>query len=200
MQKPTSNKKNALFSVRNRYLNEDSTETVCIEDSTYSFTLHPKGILLKISVVYFNDEKEFVFGDQEESGLAIRMAKPFTVKFGNGRILNDKGDLNGKETWGKAFKWIDYSGVQNNKRIGLLLVPSHQNKRESWAHSRDYGVLVANPFPKQTKNQREPQVKTLVKKGDRFRLEYNILIHENPVSGFSPQKIAGSILSKLTNN
>ena len=200
LQKPTSNKNNALFSVRNRYLNKDSTETVCIEDSTYSFTLHPKGILLKISVVYFNNEKEFVFGDQEESGLAVRMAKPFTVKFGDGRILNDKGDLNGKETWGKSFKWIDYSGVQNNKRIGLLLVPSHQNKRESWAHSRDYGVLVANPFPKQTKNQREPQVKTLVKKGDRFRLEYNILIHENPVNGFSPQKIAASILSKLTNN
>ena len=60
-------------------------------------------MLLKISVVYFNDEKEFVFGDQEESGLALRMAKPFTVKFGNGRIFNDKGALNCKETWGKSF-------------------------------------------------------------------------------------------------
>ena len=124
------------------------------------------------------------------------MAKPITVKFGNGRILNDKGDLNGKGTWGKPFKWIDYSGIQNNKRIGLLLVPSHKNKKGSWAHSRDYGVLVANPFPKQTKNQREPLIKTFVKKGEKLEMQYQVLIHENSEEDFNPKQIANRLLDQ----
>ena len=32
--------------------------------------------------------------------------------------------------------------------MGLLIVPHPENPRKSGAHSRDYGVLVANPFPK----------------------------------------------------
>ena len=196
LQEPTSNKKNALFSVRNRYLNEDSTETVCIEDSTYNFSLHPKGILLEISATYFNDEREFAFGDQEESGLALRMAKSLTVEFGKGRILNNTGDLNGKGTWGKPFKWIDYSGIHDEKRIGLLLIPSNKNKMESWAHSRDYGVLVANPFPKQPQERREPYVKTLIKKGEKLKMQYRILIHENQKGQFDPKRIADHLLNQ----
>ena len=196
LQEPTSNKKNALFSVRNRYLNEDSTETVCIEDSTYNFSLHPKGILLEISATYFNDEREFAFGDQEESGLALRMAKSLTVEFGKGRILNNTGDLNGKGTWGKPFKWIDYSGIHDEKRIGLLLIPSNKNKMESWAHSRDYGVLVANPFPKQPQERREPYVKTLIKKGEKLKMQYRVLIHENQKGQFDPKRIADHLLNQ----
>ena len=196
LQEPTSNKKNALFSVRNRYLNEDSTETVCIEDSTYNFSLHPKGVLLEISATYFNDEREFAFGDQEESGLALRMAKSLTVEFGKGRILNNTGDLNGKGTWGKPFKWIDYSGIHDEKRIGLLLIPSNKNKMESWAHSRDYGVLVANPFPKQPQERREPYVKTLIKKGEKLKMQYRVLIHENQKGQFDPKRIADHLLNQ----
>jgi len=193
---PTLNENTAFFSARNRYLNENSTETICIEDSTYSFSPHPKGILLEISATYFNNEREFAFGDQEESGLALRMAKPLTVKFGNGRILNNTGDLNGKGTWGKPFKWIDYSGIHDGKRIGLLLIPSNKNKRESWAHSRDYGVLVANPFPKQPQERREPYVKTLIKKGEKLKMQYRVLIHENQKGKFDPKRIAEHLLNQ----
>ena len=47
----------------------------------------------------FRSEKDFYFGDQEESGLAIRVASPLRVSGGNGTILNNRGDRNGAEIW-----------------------------------------------------------------------------------------------------
>ena len=193
---PIAKEHKAKFSTRNRYLNEKGNEPICFEDTSYAFSIIPEGILIDIVAVYYNNEREFAFGDQEESGLALRMAKPLTVKFGNGRILNDTGDLNGKGTWGKPFKWIDYSGIHDGKRIGLLLIPSNKNKRESWAHSRDYGVLVANPFPKQPQERREPYVKTLIKKGEKLKMQYRVLIHENQKGQLDPKKIADHLLNQ----
>jgi hypothetical protein len=43
-------------------------------------------------------------------------------------------------------------------------------------------VLVANPFPKQPKERREPYVKTWVKKGQPFRISYAVLIHDTTKS------------------
>ena len=78
--------------------------------------------------------------------------------------------------------------------MGLLIVPHPENPRKSWAHSRDYGVLVANPFPKQPEERREPYVKTLVKKGERFRLRYAVLIHETAAGEFDVAAAAARIL------
>ncbi|MGC6564961.1 MAG: hypothetical protein ACON38_05030, partial [Akkermansiaceae bacterium] len=62
-------------------------------------------------------------------------------------------------------------------------------------HSRDYGVLVANPFPKQPKERREPYVTTTVKKGKRFRLRYSILIHELDALTFAPAELAKRMIA-----
>jgi len=60
-----------------------------------------------------------------------------------------------------------------------MVIPSPDNPRQCWSHSRDYGVLVANPFPKQPKERREPYIKTWVKKGETFRMRYAVLIHDS---------------------
>jgi len=186
----------ATFSARNRYLSENGKETICIEDTSYKFSLIPEGIILDLIAVYYNNEREFEFGDQEESGLALRMAKPLSVKFGNGKILNDRGDVNGKGTWGKFFKWIDYSGIFKGQRIGIMVIPSPTNSTKSWSHSRDYGALVANPFPKQPQERREPYVKTLIKKGEKLKMQYRVLIHENQKGKFDPKRIAVHLLNQ----
>ena len=59
-----------------------------------------------------------------------------------------------------------------------MIVPAADNPRQCWSHSRDYGVLAANPFPKQPKERREPYVKTWIKKGQPFRIRYAVLIHD----------------------
>ncbi len=186
----------ASFATRNRYLDQSGPGTVCIEEVAYRFSNLASGVRLDIDATYFNDEGEFVFGDQEESGLAFRVAKPLSVQFGNGEIVNDRGGRDGAGTWGKEFSWIDYSGVVDGKRVGILLVPHPENARASWAHSRDYGVLVANPFPKQPRERREPYVKTLVKKGERLRLRYALLIHETVEGEFDPGDAAGRLIGR----
>jgi len=77
------------------------------------------------------------------------------------------------------MKWIDYSGKIRGKRVGLLVMPHPDNPSPCWSHSRDYGVVVSNPFPKQPKERRQPYVTTPVKKGDEFRLRYGVLIYES---------------------
>ena len=76
------------------------------------------------------------------------------------------------------MNWISYSGEADGKRVGLLVIPHPDNSRTSWSHSRDDGMLVSNPFPKQPKERKEPYFTTTVKKGERFQLRYSILIHE----------------------
>ncbi len=179
LAEPEAKGTKAALATRNRCLGKDGKETICIEDTKYEFERVPEGILLSVDATFYNDERDFEFGDQEESGLAVRMAKSLTVQHGNGRILNNHGDRDGKGTWGKEFEWIDYSGIVDGKRVGLLVIPHPENPRPSWSHSRDYGALVANPFPKQPRERREPYVKTKVKQGDRFRLSYKVLVHES---------------------
>jgi len=189
IEEPEGGKEAAHFTTRDRYLNEAGNETVCIQETRYGFREVEEGILIDWDATFYNDERDFAFGDQEESGLAIRIASPLRVQGGNGRIVNDRGDVNGAGTWGKPFEWINYSGELDGKRVGVLIVPHPGNPRSSWAHSRDYGVLVSNPFPKQPRERREPYITTPIKKGKRFRLRYTILIHDVPAVGFDPASL-----------
>ena len=77
-----------------------------------------------------------------------------------------------------------------------MVIPSPTNSTKSWSHSRDYGALVANPFPKQPQERREPYVKTLIKKGEKLKMQYRVLIHENKKGKFDPKRIAAHLLNQ----
>lgn len=190
---PTSSGDRASFATRDRYLDETGEATVCTQDTRIDIHPVPDGLQVEWDATFFSDDHDVVFGDQEESGLAIRVASPLRVLGGVGTITNDRGERNGEGTWGREFTWIDYSGNVGDQRAGLLIVPHPDNPRRSWSHSRDYGVLVANPFPKQPKERREPYVTTTIKQGDRLRLRYTLLIHEGPADTFDPARLAATI-------
>lgn len=192
---PIGKRGEASFKSRDRYLAKNGTDTVCVQATRYHFQHVKEGILLHWDAEFYNDKRDFTFGDQEESGLALRIASSFRVQGGNGRIINDRGEVNGAGTWGKNFQWINYSGRTKGKQAGLIIVPHPDNPSQSWSHSRDYGVLVANPFPKQPKERREPYVTTTVKKGKRFRLRYSILIHESDALTFAPAELAKRMIA-----
>ena len=48
---------------------------------------------------------------------------------------------------------------------------------QRWAHSRDYGVLVANPFPVDVKANRG--LETVVDPGTVFRLQFGVQVHDS---------------------
>ncbi len=181
VENPKGDRNTGSFAVRNRYLSTDGTRAICTEVTRYRFERVADGWLMRIDASYHSDDDDFYFGDQEESGLAVRVASPIRVKGGNGTILNDRGERNGAQVWGKPAKWFDYFSTIDGRQVGVMVVPDPKNTRPSWLHARDYGVVVTNPFPKQPRERREPYVKTWVKKGERFSLRYVVLIHDHAI-------------------
>ena len=116
------------------------------------------------------------FGVKEEMGMAIRVATPITVKNG-GTIRSASGGVNEKGTWGKLDDWWDYSGVVGGKRVGVRISRGIDTP-PVWSHSRDYGVLVANPFPVEIPENRD--LVTEVAVDDRLHLNFEIQVNEEP--------------------
>ncbi len=178
LAEPTVADDRLYFEVRNRYAAADGT-LVCMEDVSYSLAKHEGGMLLAIDIHYRNPDRDFYFGDQEESGLGVRLDSAFRVDTGAGRILNNHGDENGAGVWGKEANWVDYSVLIDGNRAGVLLMTHPDNPRPCWMHARDYGLVVANPFPRQPQEQREPFVQTWVRQGEILRLRFGLLIYES---------------------
>jgi putative heme-binding domain-containing protein len=180
---PFGDKDGGRFLVRNLYMSQDhqtGDKPVLEEVAHYDFYRVPEGILLRIDTTFQSNDHDFYFGDQEESGLAVRVASSIRVQGGNGTITNDRGEINAAAMWGKEAKWFDYSGIIDGRQVGLMVAPDPNNPRPSWLHARDYGVVVTNPFPKQPRERREPYVKTWVRKGEPYQLSYAVLIHDLP--------------------
>ena len=168
----------ATFAVRNRYQATDGT-TICYEAASYRITRNEDGYLIATEHM-FSSAKPFYFGVKEEMGLAIRVASPIRVKQAGGTIRNSNNGINEKGTWGKTADWWDYSGTIGDRHVGIQIMSAPGNP-PTWSHSRDYGVLVANPFPVDIKENRDKQV--AVKPGQTFTLKFGVQIHETKTSG-----------------
>lgn len=99
----------------------------------------------------------------------------FSVVSG-GTILDAENRRNGKQVWGNASPWCDYSGIVDGQHTGITVMCHPDNFRPSWMHARDYGVLVANPFGRKA-FRKGPASKVVVKPGSSFRLRNGVLVH-----------------------
>ena len=163
----------ASFSVKNRYLGKDG-KLVCLEIASYELTKNSDGYLIRMETSFTSD-KELVFGVKEEMGMALRIASPIRVKKGGGSIASASGGVNEKGTWGKIDKWWDYYGPLKERSVGLQIMSGEGNP-PIWAHSRDYGLLVANPFPVDVKENRDKT--TVIEAGEPYRLRFGIQVHD----------------------
>lgn len=150
-------------------------EEVCRQTSRLNLAARPTGYLLTWDALFKSDRHDFVFGDQEEMGLGVRLATAITENSG-GTIRNSTGAMGAKATWGRTAAWSDYSGVIGQTRAGILLMPDPGNFRLSWFHNRDYGLMLANPFGRNAFTGDEKSA-VVVKKGESFRLRFGVLIH-----------------------
>ena len=120
----------------------------------------------------FTAPNDFWFGDQEEMGLGVRLATPLTGKNG-GIILNSAGGRGETGTWGKTADWCAYAGALQGRRIGAVIVPHSFNFRPSWFHTREYGLMVANPFGRAAFTKGQPS-RLEVAAGAVFELRYRL--------------------------
>jgi hypothetical protein len=187
IEKPKGRAGEGGFKVRYSYRDQqEQGKVVCNEDFRCGVRVIPAGYLLLCDSM-FSSDKEFAFGDQEEMGLAFRIATPLRAERkakgeippGNGEIVNSHSAHNEKEVWGAAAEWCDYAGVSDDQRVGIAILCHPHNFRPSWFHARDYGLLVANPFGRAAFRKGEPS-RIVVKPGEKFRLRYGVLVHSSP--------------------
>jgi len=173
------------FTVVNRYERSDGGTPVCTETCTWSVRVAgDEGWLLSCDSVFRSDDADFAFGDQEEMGLGIRLDSPLTKKFGPGRLSNSEGGEDEKGTWGKQAAWCRTVGVIKERTVGAAVIPAPGNFRPSWFHSRDYGLIVANPFARKAMTAPDDDNaapdKTVVRKGEGFRLGFGVFVFSVP--------------------
>jgi len=165
------------FTVRNQYL--ANGKVVCEETCKISILIRPAGHLILWESEFSSDRDSFNFGDQEEMGLGVRLATPIVVKNkAGGRILDDKGNLNEKNIWGKPSLWCDYAGPVNNIFAGVMIIPDPDNFNPCRWHVRDYGFMTANPFGHKAFKLGESH-KVIVEPGKSLRLGFGILLHSS---------------------
>jgi hypothetical protein len=165
------------FTAENTFQAADGGE-VCQQTSRLVLAARPAGYLLIWEAIFRSEQRDMVFGDQEEMGLGVRVATPIAVKQG-GTILDALGRRNEREVWGNSADWCDYSGTIDGRNAGITTMCDPRNFRPSWHHARDYGALVVNPFGQQA-FRKGPASKVVVKPGESFRLRYGVLLHAGP--------------------
>ena len=137
------------------------------------------GTLLVVGATFRSLEEPLVLGDQEEMGLGVRVATPMTVENG-GSMTTDHGGRNEEGTWGKTAAWLDYAGEIDGRPAGLMVVPDPANVRPSWMHSRDYGVVMANPFGRNAMTGGEKSA-IEVPPEEPHTVRWGVLLHTGPL-------------------
>ncbi|MCC6698501.1 MAG: PmoA family protein [Candidatus Hydrogenedentes bacterium] len=175
------------FAVENVYETTDSPpRIVCRELCTYAIHATARGCLVIMESDIVCSDRDLTFGDQEEMGLGVRMATSLTVEHGGGSIVNSEGGANEAGTWGRQAAWCSYYGAADRQRVGITIMADPANFRPSWFHTRDYGLMVANPFGKKAMTAPDdagvPPDVTLVKQGQHLRLSFGILVFSGPES------------------
>jgi hypothetical protein len=195
---PRTMKGTLKFAVQNRYMPTDGQSEICRDVCNYTLVDLPNGVIVHWDSVFQSDDRNFVFGDQEELGVGVRLAKTVAVKSGlGGRILNSNGQRNEKEAWGQQADWCDYSGTVGNEFVGIMIMPHPANFRRAWCHSRDSGFMAMNPFGRNAFTGKEKSA-VVVQAKEPFRLRYAVLFHWNDrPQDFNPERAYREYLKSI---
>ncbi|MBO3842523.1 MAG: PmoA family protein [Candidatus Brockarchaeota archaeon] len=149
-----------------------------------------RDVLIDVTTVLFNREKDTKFGDTKEGGiLSIRVNEKIKVDNG-GKIENSFGGINEAETWGKRAAWCDYSGIVDGKKVGITAFDHVDNFRyPTYWHVRNYGLMTANMFGISAfTNSPRNRGDYVLPKEEELRFKYRVLVHEGRDSTYIRSK------------
>jgi len=152
-----------------------------ILEESRAIELHDLGPakLFVFDITLFATQWPITFGDTKEGSFGVRVAETMTEKKG-GVLENADGKRTMKECWGQTSAWCDYSGLVDGKTVGVAIFDDPKNPHPAFWHSRDYGLMAANPFGRSKSGFPAAKGRTdLVKlaKGERLKLRYGLLVH-----------------------
>lgn len=120
------------------------------------------------------------FGDTKEGAFGVRVADSMTEKMGKGHMTNAEGKVGMKECWGRVSAWCDYSGPVEGGIAGIAIFAAPDNRLPSCWHSRDYGLMAANPFGREKSgypDMKDKKDRVRINKGEHLKLRYGIFVH-----------------------
>jgi hypothetical protein len=152
------------------------------EDRTMSFYAESDLRTIDFDIT-FTARQDLYFEDTKEGFFAIRIADSMKEEQG-GQMLSSTGMRTEKQVWGTRADWVDYTGPVDGRPVGIAIFdnPTNRNHPPRW-HSRAYGLFAINPFGQKEFDKTAPGEGGLtLKSGDRLRLRYRVLIHDNPMT------------------
>jgi hypothetical protein len=167
---------------RNDWTSDD--QKVCEDVRTILFGDDVHGRWIDFAVEVTASEGDLTFGDTKEGAFGMRVAGSMGVDENKGgKIRNSRGQ-DDAVAWGQSAEWVDYSGPVDGQPGGIAIfdMPDSFRHPTRW-HVRTYGLFAANPF-----GQRDfppddhEQGETTVKKGDKLRLHYRVLVYDGTKS------------------
>jgi len=182
---PKSGKGSGSFTVINAYDTiGENPKTLFTETCAYTITATKDGYVIIAESEFKPEEEAFSFGDQEEMGFGVRLATPLSVKHDGGFIRNSAGGEQEAATWGKSANWCAGYGKVDGRWAGMSVMASPDNFRDAWFHSRDYGLIVANPFGKKAmtgpKDEAVKPDSTPVALDGRLRVGFGLYVFSVP--------------------
>lgn len=178
---PKTGKGSGSFTVINAYDTiGEKPKTLFTETCAYTIAATADGYVIIAESEFKPEDEAFAFGDQEEMGFGVRLATPLSVKHGGGFIRNSAGGEQEAGTWGKNASWCAGYSKIGERWAGMSVMASPDNSRDAWFHSRNYGLIVANPFGKKAMTgPKDDTVKpdsTLVKKDGVFKIGFGLYV------------------------
>ena len=133
--------------------------------------------------------EKVVFRDTKEGTFAMRLAtvleepptkpdaKPGVVR--TGKLVNAQGGEREANVWGKRSEWVDYSGVIDGEKLGVVIMDHPGNPRHpTYWHSRGYGLHSVNPFGvSDFLNDKTKDGSLTIEPGQHARFRYRVVIH-----------------------
>ena len=177
---PTGGRERAHFAVRNRLLTNGSDEEVFVEQiCRYTFFRRENGVLLIAESRFLRQEGPFWMGDQEEMGLAFRVASELALSRNpESRIESSGGHSDISTLRTTQSDWADYSGPLENRHAGMMLLSAPSNFRKPWWHAVDTGLLVANAFGEsELSGKGKRRQSWLVPAKEPFTLRYGVFLY-----------------------
>lgn len=128
-----------------------------------------------------------VFRDTKEGTFAMRMATALDAAKA-GKLLNAQGGEGEPNVWGKRSEWVDYSGLIDGERVGVVMMDHPFNPRHpTYWHSRGYGLHSINPFGlSDFLNDKTQNGSLTIAPGQHVRFRYRVVIHP----GVPPARLA----------
>jgi hypothetical protein len=123
------------------------------------------------------------FSDYQSSIIAVRLDLPFDDHYG-GRALIASGAVNEEGARGRRSPWLDWTAtLRNGEKVGVAMFdhPKNLNYPTRW-QVRAKGFFMANPFGGNVFARYDPtaaneNAEYTMKRGDKLRLRYRVLIH-----------------------